>query len=147
MKQLTLERFAYTPMGTFGRLRLGKEFLCYTLEEVWSNNRPSIHGVQDGSCIPIGLYVLKRDNFPRHGNCFEVTGVPGRSFILIHKGNTILDIEGCIIPGDKLGWFAERWAIAPGTSGPAYDRLMKRLEGEDTALLSVVNDLNQGVVV
>lgn len=139
MKQLTLERFAYTPMGTFGRLRIGERFLCYTLEEVWANNE------KGKSCIPIGLYVLKRGFFPKHKEAFEVTDVLGRTAILIHIANTVADIEGCIGPGLRLGCLGGQWAVLD--SGDAYRLLMRELAGQDEALLRIVNNLNEGVVI
>lgn len=136
---ITLRRFGYTPMGTFGRWSMpGME--CYTLEENWANNE------RGQSCIPVGTYVLKRGYFPKHKDCFEVTNVPGRSSILIHAGNTILDIEGCIILGDELGMMGSLWAIRPGTSTPALTRFMGIMAGMDNATLTIVNDCNKGIL-
>lgn len=101
---LELERFAYSPMGTFGRLR-ANGFECFSIEEVWNDNRPNI------SCIPVGTYRLKRGNFPKHKEAFQVMDVPNRTAILIHVANTIKDIEGCIGPGEKLGMLGDHWAV------------------------------------
>ena len=46
-----VERFAYTPMGTFGKMRY-KGFECFTVELPWENNAPYI------SCIPTGIYPI-----------------------------------------------------------------------------------------
>lgn len=49
---VTLERFAYSPFGTFGKLIYGdKTFL--TVERPWLGNKPY------KSCIPEGVYVGK----------------------------------------------------------------------------------------
>lgn len=129
---LELERFAYTPKGTFGKLK-ANGFESYTVEEVWKNNE------RGKSCIPCGVYDLKRGQFPKHGNCFEVLGVPNRSAILIHVANTIDDIEGCIGPGEALGTVNEKWAVVQ--SKKAYDRFMKYMSGTDAAKIRIYNYL------
>lgn len=111
--KLILERFAYTPMGTFGRLS-GLDI--FTLEEPWRNNQRQI------SCIPEGRYRCKRIMSPKFGNVFEITNVSGRSHILIHKGNTIDDVEGCVLVGNKLGVLGDRWAVLE--SRGAFDKFM-----------------------
>ena len=126
-----LERFAYTPMGTFGRLKANGFETCFTIEEVWNNNSPSI------SCIPIGVYPLKRGRFPKHGETFQVMEVPNRSAILFHVANTILDIEGCIGPGERLGMLGPNWAVLQSKS--AYDRFMVFMKNVDEAKLRIYN--------
>jgi len=139
MKTLTLHRY-YTPLGTFGYLYddKGAEFCC-TCEEVWHGNRPSVPGTQTGSCIPEGGYLCKRGSFPKHGDTFEVTGVPDRSTILFHVGNTVADIEGCIALGNKFGCVNTTWAVLESGAVPdgAYRRFMRALEGEDEFMLVV----------
>lgn len=97
---------------TIGTLRGdgGRLLGIYTLEEPWLENEPNI------SCIPEGSYVAKRrfdvelgtkakrgeDLHPLE-TTFEVSGVPGRSGILFHPGNTTLDTRGCILPGFSVG--------------------------------------------
>lgn len=125
---LTLERFCYAPMGTFGRLTT-QGFSCYTVEEVWADNAVS------KSCIPEGAYVCRRGHFPRHGETFEVTHVPGRTAILFHVANTIADIEGCIGPGEELGALGAQWAVV--NSRKAYDRFMNHLAGVDEFVLGI----------
>ena len=127
---LVLERFCYGPLGTFGRL-VGVEFSCFTVEEVWANN------AKGKSCIPIGTYTLKRDRFPKHGEAFEVCNVPNRTAILIHVANTIDDIEGCIGPGEALGFVDQKWAVVQ--SAKAYQRFMEHMRGTDEATFSIVN--------
>lgn len=117
----TLERFCYGPLGTFGRLTNESGFSCFTVEEVWNNNAKS------KSCIPEGSYVCRRGHFPKHGDAFEVTNVPNRTAILIHVANTIDDVEGCIGPGDYLGWYRAKWSVAD--SRAAYARFMRELDG------------------
>lgn len=129
---ISIVRFAYTPMGTFGRL-ITPTFECFTLEEVWDDNKPHV------SCIPVGVYGIKRGYFPKHKETFEVLDVPNRSAILFHTGNTISDIEGCIVPGMNLGTLNGVWAIKGGTSAPAFKEFMLSLRGQERAILTIFN--------
>lgn len=139
MRRLTLRRFCYSPLGTFGKLTddLG-DFFSYTVEEVWNDNRPSIPGKQSGSCIPEGIYICRRGDFPTHKDTFEVTNVPNRTAILIHPGNTINHVEGCIAPGNKLGVSDNTWAVLE--SRDAYERLKSHLHGVDELELEVTKE-------
>ena len=52
--------------------------------------------------IPAGTYVVKlmpAEANPKHGVCWEVQNVPGRTDILFHSGNDERDSEGCILLG------------------------------------------------
>ena len=68
----------------------------YTLELPWKNNETSI------SCIPLGIYDVKKRKSAKFGNHFHVLDVPGRSFILLHHGNYYTDIRGCILVGQDI---------------------------------------------
>jgi len=55
------------------------------------------------NCIPEGKYDVTKIYSPTKGQCFMVHDVPGRTAILIHKGNFAtgikIDTEGCILVG------------------------------------------------
>lgn len=127
---IELERRGYFDNGTFGILK-SNGFQCVTVEEVWRNNQRSI------SCIPIGVYPIRRGKYPRHGECFEVLNVPNRTSILIHPANTIDDIEGCIGPGERFGMVKDKWAVLQSTS--AYQRFMNFMTGVVEAKLRIYN--------
>ena len=88
----TLERYKLTEECAMGVLVIGEE-LFYTIERPWLDNKSFV------SCIPEGEYRCVRYSSPRFPNTFEVTKVPGRSYILIHAGNYAHDVEGCIAIG------------------------------------------------
>lgn len=71
-------------------------YKCYTLEPPWLNNKNKI------SCIPEGVYIVRKRHSPKHGWHFHITGVIDRELILIHSGNFYTQTEGCILPGSKL---------------------------------------------
>lgn len=126
-----LERFAYTPMGTFGRLTV-PEGLWYTVERPWADNQPRV------SCIPTGLYPLvlgryNRGDYP----AYEVKNVPGRSLIKIHVANSMDDVLGCIAPGKALGWIHEKWAVS--RSREAYEEFMALMDDVAEAQIRITN--------
>ena len=97
MKTITLQRISTTQDGTFGVMLYEKVPFLLTLERPWRDNARGISSIPDGS------YRVKRTVTPKHGNTFEVQDVPGRSAILIHTGNTEVDVEGCIVVGMQFG--------------------------------------------
>lgn len=116
MESLTLSRFAYSPIGVFGSLLVGGHQL-YSVERPWLDNRPVI------SCIPEGIYTCVPKAFIHGGYpAVEVTGVPGRTAILFHIGNTINDLKGCIALGFGLGSIDGLWAVT--ASKAAFDHFM-----------------------
>lgn len=102
MKAL-LQRIADTPFGVFGWLDLvddaGGRLARFAVgEDDWLANAPHL------SCIPAGDYVCVATERVRTGEpTYEITGVPGRSRILFHAGNTEEDTEGCILIGRAFG--------------------------------------------
>ena len=58
------------------------------------------------NCIPEGSYEVTKIYSPTKGQCFMVHDVPGRTAILIHKGNyatgSKVDTEGCILVGSHF---------------------------------------------
>jgi hypothetical protein len=71
--------------------------ICDCLELPWRNN------TRRQSCIPVGEYPVMflpkgSPSFPYP--CFLLEDVPGRSAIMIHRGNYPKHTVGCILPGD-----------------------------------------------
>jgi hypothetical protein len=131
---LQLIRFAYTPMGTFGKL-LFDEFSCFTVELPWRDNRPRV------SCIPCGTYPLKRCMFRSRYETFEILEVPNRWLIKIHIANAMDDLLGCVGLGYRLGCVRGLWAVQ--RSRAAFTDFMDMLESEDSGSIRVAFD-NEG---
>ena len=127
-----LQRFAYTPMGAFGKLRVGL-FECYTVERPWKQNRPNV------SCIPSGVYELKLGRYHRGGyDAYEVLDVPERELIKIHKANLATEVLGCIAPGFELGCLDGRWAVLRSTD--AFNAFMQAMRSVPvSSMLEIVN--------
>lgn len=107
-----------------------------TLELPWRNN------IRELSCIPVGSYACKRRSASLMitaglGETFEVLDVPNRSDILIHVGNTVKDLRGCIAVGAAYGGFDSYKGVA--NSRAAFKRLMEMLEGKDEISLEIVD--------
>ena len=131
MKKLTLKTFS-TDDVTIGKLYNGNNLICHTVERPWLDN------VANESCIPEGEYTVKMTNSPRFGPTYEVKNVPGRTHILFHKGNTVKDSLGCILPVSNIGVVFN--TIGGSSSKFAYDRLMNLLHAE-TFILKIERTL------
>lgn len=102
----TLKRTNYLPDCTLGGLYDNKGIpRMFTLEEPWKDNQHKV------SCIPEGIYACKPHEGTKWHRVWEITGVPDRSAILIHSGNTTDDIEGCIIVGRQIGELNNKTAV------------------------------------
>lgn len=119
--KLTLVRHAYLPGVTLGRLYAGSLVLA-TLEEPWIRNplgpggQPR-EGLKHESCVEDGSYELEPHHSLKHPNTWALVNptlgiwhyaVPpdlpyGRAAILLHTGNTVRDIEGCLLVGMRHG--------------------------------------------
>lgn len=129
MKQLKLCRFHDGLWGTFGALVAGNDFTWSTLERNWEDNK------HDTSCILLGTYICKRVNSPKFGNTFEITGVPNRSEILIHKGNYMHDSHGCLLIATGYGWLNQQMGITG--SGDAFTQFLTYLKDEQEFELEI----------
>ena len=131
MKVMTLKRVALNEDVTLGVLldEPNKPF-CLTLELPWKNNQSNI------SCIPKGEYTCKRTITPKHGETFEIIGVPGRFAVLLHWGNTVKDSAGCIILGEEFGDMDDVSAVM--SSRRALTEFMRRVAGHQEIKLCIL---------
>lgn len=94
--KVTIARKHKSGTCTSGYLAVNGNIIAYALERPWQGNAPLI------SSIPDGTYggILRYDHPDKWR--IELTGVPGRSNVQIHAGNTPDDTEGCILVGLRL---------------------------------------------
>lgn len=125
---LKLKR-SYLDNCTIGKMYFKGEFICYTIERPWLNNKKS------ASCIPEGLYNLEQYNSTKYPDCFILeckdlgVGISEdmhRTYILIHPGNFPHDIKGCIAPGLEL--HPSTWGVMH--SRKAMDKLRDLIKSE-----------------
>jgi hypothetical protein len=87
-----------------------KTVLCKTLELAWRDNKIS-NDPAIASCIMEGIYLVRWQavNPSRPYPYFRFVHVPGRHFhpdtgmssVLVHRGNKVEDLLGCICPGSR----------------------------------------------
>lgn len=82
--------------GVFVDVESGQA-ICASLELPWLGNQTNM------SCIPEGVYQVKPDVNSKGSFVFSLDNVEGRTEIDLHSGNTVLDIQGCILPGSEFG--------------------------------------------
>lgn len=164
--ELVVDRFKQAADHTLGRLMVQKplprpgtsnsdinvlyiprEFLCFTLEDIY---RPV--KVMGQTRIPAGRYEIKlrpeggkyQKYVMRFGEwqkpgMLHITNVPNFEWILIHPGNTMKDTEGCLLVGDAYDGGAVLRSVE------AYQRIYdlvssKLLDGEKVYITYEDND-------
>lgn len=140
MKHYILKR-RYFDYGTFSTLHRedGSKVCCF-VERPFLNNAPNV------SCVVEGTYTLYPHDSPKFGECYALEskelGVTRyenslRTHVLIHKGNTPSDLQGCLSPGVAFGVVRGDWGVVQ--SGIAFRALMTELNGE-SAQLTILKD-------
>lgn len=109
--KLKLDRFYKGGSYTIGRLYIGDEYFCDTIEDK-VRDLPEEEKVYAQTAIPAGTYEIvlniqspkysKRKSFDWcKGYLPRLLNVPYFEGILIHSGNTAEDSMGCIIVGEN----------------------------------------------
>jgi hypothetical protein len=92
--QLRVSRLTFTANSTIGILSADGAAWCSTLELPVRDGLP-------GSAIPLGTYPVSTYPSPRFGRLMPlILGIPDRSNIEMHWGNTPEDTDGCILLGE-----------------------------------------------
>ena len=109
---IILERFCDHPeLGCFSELYINGEFIYYTVEQPWNDNKPF------KSCVPVGDYDLIPFSSGRYGRTYALSNPEldvvvnmseaskgQRYACLIHAANWASQLQGCIAPGRELLW-------------------------------------------
>jgi len=133
---LTLKSHS-TPWGTYGKLYNEFGFICDTLECPWLDNKVNV------SCIPQGTYLLTRRHSEKFKEHFIITGTAedestvstgagDRNFCLIHSGNWVSQVEGCILVGEAKNIDGRMYV------GNSRKQLNKLLEKYDSVTLQIL---------
>jgi hypothetical protein len=106
---LKLKRFAYLTDKTAGFLVLPQGSSLPTVELPWSPSPLHRGGANLTSCVPDGTYKLEPYSSDKHPNVWSLSNPNldvyvehhdiGRYGILIHVGNSVADVVGCIAVG------------------------------------------------
>ena len=105
MRSAVLIRTQTGDQGTFGEMTLDDGGIFVTGELPWRDN------IVGRSCIPAGEYLCAWGASPKHGMCYHLQAVPGRTDVQIHAANWMGDdgmgykceLLGCIALGLNLG--------------------------------------------
>lgn len=96
----TLQRSAFEPLRTPGRIVLGTRLQAWTLEDAVRLDGSKIDGE---TAIPAGRYEVVIDYSQRFRRELpRLLAVPGFTGIRIHSGNTEADTRGCILVGKQF---------------------------------------------
>lgn len=85
----------YHPHFTIGLITY-EDLTFFTLELPWLQNSKNI------SCYPSGVYKCRKIVSQSLGSCIEVMDVPERTYIRIHAGNYLSQIQGCTLVGTGI---------------------------------------------
>lgn len=121
---IELVRQAYLPDATLGWLVV-EELKLATIERPWLENPEGPGGKLRESCVPDGLYTLRPHDSKSYPNTYalinEALGVYyqqrpagqawGRTAILIHQGNWVRNVIGCIAVGLNHGEMSSEPAV------------------------------------
>ena len=133
-KNLEVLRYSSGADSTLGLLFIndanGREFLAYTLEDEWREEKVSAE-----TRIPEGTYDIKlrteggfhnrysaKFGTPWHRGMLHVQDVPGFEYILIHTGNTDEHTMGCLLVADSSTQNITKDGFV-GASVSAYKRI------------------------
>ncbi len=138
MKLKLLRR--YHSDGTNGKLYHGDQLVCFTIELPWLQNRRNV------SCIPEGMYPIRKRFTKSRGNHLIIEEVPDRSGILLHPANdALLELKGCIAPVTQLS--------GPGlgsSSRKAVDKLQdllfEVLDRDEEVFLTIQKKIDMNVI-
>ena len=133
MKTIKITRYLEQFDSTLGIME-GLSEPIYTLEDAWRDNKRNV------SCIPAGTYKVTphgwEKNTPfKYKRTWLINGVPNRSAILIHAGNTHQDTQGCILVGKGLS-IADRAMV---TNSRTALEMLRREIGEASFTLEIVD--------
>lgn len=132
---VVLLRDPSSDQGTLGNVFVDGRLFCHAVELPDRDNQQRI------SFIPKGKYLCKWHKSPKYGWVYLVTGVPGRSFILIHPGNWAGDVRkgfksnsmGCLLFGRRRGLLSGQKAVM--VSRPAVRDFNRKMAKQDFYLL------------
>lgn len=125
---LHLLRDQATDELTLGVLTLPTGRKLYTIERPWVPSPHGLSGVKYESCVSDGVYRLDRHSSEKFGQVWALVNpaldvyhypyeVPrtkaryARTAILIHAGNWVRDVIGCIAPGKTRARVEGEWMV------------------------------------
>ena len=94
---LKLVRTHLTKDYTIGKLYIDGKYLCDTIEDTVRDKK-----IFGETAIPYGRYKVTVTMSPKFGRLLPLLlDVPHFEGIRIHRGNSAVDTQGCILPGEN----------------------------------------------
>jgi hypothetical protein len=148
MKRLLLERMPTTREYTTGFLSFPGCVLA-TIEQEWRPHPGSPGGEPGNSCVPDGLYKLVPHTRPNGDKVVALVnpdlgvyyqagdrpGTEGRYMILIHSGNYVSHVIGCVAPG--MGKAESEHGPMVTSSKAAVQKIMDYLGDDDDMSIDI----------
>lgn len=123
---------------TYGHLKVldnyKKQFESKTLELPWKDNRMEI------SCIPCGLYFVKRRFSEKYKHHLEVLNTKPRTMVLIHVANHAHQLKGCIAPGKDFIDIDKDGIIDVTSSRATLDVILSYINDTDVYPLIITSE-------
>jgi hypothetical protein len=126
------------PQGTIGQVYTS-DALLYSVELPWLKNE------RDISCIPSGIYRTEKHMWSVTSQVVpRLTNVPDREYILIHPGNYLSEIKGCILLGTSVGM--KNGQFFAKNSREAFRRFKNSVGYEFNLIISTVHKLPPSMI-
>lgn len=133
-KIVEVQRFTGDAETTIGRFIVDEKHFCFSLEdEHHSKKQPTDTRIPEGE-YPLSFVTTAKWSKIMGHPMIMINEVPGFSSILIHPLNTEDETEGCIGPGEQIGYNHEKNCLSITSSKIAYGRLYKVLSEKMKAL-------------
>jgi hypothetical protein len=113
---------------TSGYLSVDGRTIAYTLERPWQGNASDISSIPPGTYGAELRYDKERDDYWT----IQLRGVPGRTAVQLHIGNTTADTTGCLLVGTRLT--SNLCSVID--SGGALRRIKQAFYGDDDPVMS-----------
>ena len=113
-------------------MKLDKELFCFTLEPRDEENASRI------SSIPAQQYECRRYSSRKYPDTWQIMDVPGRSKVLFHSGNVVVETQGCIMLAQHIGKLQENRAVL--NSGATFQSFMNTTLGFSKLHLTITEN-------
>lgn len=146
MSLITIIRIKHLPDRELGEIELEGDLIGYTIEQPWKENKNNV------SCIPVGSYKLLPHNSPHFGSVVMFynpelgvygeqlpPGRHGRTVCLIHNGNYVTDVQGCVAVGAQMVDFGSPHGLGVNHSKDTLEKL-RELWGDRKDLRAIIRN-------
>jgi len=120
--KVTIRRHAHLKNATIGTLTVEDIETGNIHDPIYTLENPKRKTKVDDR-IPAGEYLCVPYSSKKYPNVYEVTGVEGRTKILLHHGHVETDTLGCILLGGRIGELRGLPAVLE--SKKCFDRFRK----------------------